>query len=117
MLAMKKGKEKTAEPRSEPRTLLEQYHSVEFSISSRDPLFQFRVRDVSPSGLGILVNKGSKALTFLKVGQILDMIYNPHKVDKTPERMKTEIRHITYLENGRFKGQYLVGLSIKNGSI
>ena len=31
-----------------------------------------------------------------------------------PESMKTEIRHITYLESGPFKGQNLVGLLVKN---
>lgn len=113
---MKKVKRKTAESRSEPRTVLDQYNSVEFSISKQDPVFQFRVRDVSPSGMGILLKSGSKALDYLKVGQVLVMKYNPEDSNGSSDKMKTEIRHITYLEDGRYRGQYLVGLLIKTGS-
>ena len=102
------------EGRSEARTFLDEYRSVEFSISRQYPAFQFRIRDVSPSGMGILINKASKALAYLKAGQVLDMTYHPENGKGVPESMKTEIRHITYLESGPFKGQYLVGLLVKN---
>ena len=113
---MKKVEKKTAESRSEPRTVPDQFDSVEFSISKQDPIFQFRVRDVSPSGIGILIKSGSKALDYLKVGQVIDMKYNPEDSNGLSDEMKTEIRHITYLEDGRYRGQYLVGLLIKTGS-
>jgi hypothetical protein len=114
---MGKTEKKMAETRSEPRTVvLDQYSSVEFSISKRDPVFQFRVRDISPSGIGILIKSGSKVLDYLKVWQVLDMKYNPEDSNSSAEEMKTEIRHITYLEDGRYRGQYLVGLLIKTGS-
>ncbi len=113
---MKQPPANPAEARSEPRTFLDHYCSVEFSISSYDPVFQFRVRDVSPSGLGILVNKDSKALQHLKAGTIFEMTYNPHNGKGPPEKLKTQIRHITYLEDGPFKGHYLVGLLVKNGT-
>ena len=113
---MKKAEKGTAENRSEPRNLVDQYRSVEFSISKTDPICQFSVRDVSPSGMGILLNSSSKTLKYLEVGQMLDMTYNPETEGGPPVRMKTEIRHITYLEDGRFKGQYLVGLLIKTES-
>jgi len=113
---MSKAEGKAVETRSEARTILNAYRSVEFSISSQDPAFQFRIRDISPSGVGILMNKSSRALAYLKVGKVLDMTYNPENGKGAPENMKTEIRHITYLESGPFKGQYLVGLLVKNGS-
>jgi hypothetical protein len=87
---------------------------VEFSLSKKDPIFQFRVRDISPSGMGVLVNEGSMALKYLKIGQVLDMKYNPADPDGSPEQMETEIRHITLLADGRYRGHYLVGLRIKN---
>ena len=62
--------------------------------------------------MGILVNKGSMALKYLKVGQVLLMKYNPENPDGSPEQIETEIRHIT-LTDGRFRGHYLVGLRIK----
>ena len=114
---MKNAQTKAVEARSEARTFLDAYRSVEFSISRQYPAFQFRIRDVSPSGMGILINKVSKALAYLKAGQVLDMTYHPENGKGAPESMKTEIRHITYLESGPFKGQYLVGLRIKNKSI
>lgn len=104
---------KMSENRSEPRTVLDEFSSVEFSISRQDPVFQFRVRDVSPSGMGILLNKDSKALEYLKVGQVLHMKYNPQNPDGSPREMETEIRHITPLEKGRYRGQYLVGILIR----
>jgi len=113
-LIMKKTEKKTEEHRSEPRTIPDQYRSVEFSLSKTDPIFQSRVQDVSPSGTGIVVNEGSIALKYLKVGQVIDMKYNPENPDDAPEQMKTEIKHITRIDDGRYRGHYLVGLSIKN---
>ncbi|MCP4576517.1 MAG: PilZ domain-containing protein [Deltaproteobacteria bacterium] len=113
---MKESEKKAAKNRSEPRMVPDQYTSVEFSISKQDPIFQFRVRDVSPSGMGILVNDGSMALKFLKVGQVLNMKYNPADPYDSPEQMETEIRHITLLDTGRYRGHHLVGLLIKKGS-
>jgi len=111
---VKKPEKETANNRSEPRTILDRYRSVEFSLSKKDPIFQFRVRDISPSGMGILVNEGSKALKYLKVGQVLLMKYNPENPGGSPEQMETEIRHITLVADGRYRGHYLVGLRIKN---
>lgn len=113
---MNKAEGVAVEGRSEARTILDAYCSVEFSISRQDPAFQFQIRDVSPVGMGILINKASKALACLKAGQVLDMTYHPENGKGAPENMKTEIRHITYLESGPFKGQYLVGLLVKNRS-
>ena len=100
---MKNAQTKAVEARSEARTFLDAYRSVEFSISRQDPVLQFRIRDLSPSGMGILMNKASKALAYLRVGQLIDMTYNPENGKGTPENMKTEIRHITYLEAARSK--------------
>jgi hypothetical protein len=56
------------------------------------------------------------ALKYLEVGQVLNMKYNPADPDGSPERMETEIKHITLLDKGRYRGHYLVGLLIKSGS-
>ena len=87
----KKGREK----RSEPRKILDQYFSVEFSISKMLPIYQFKIRDVSPPGIGILVNESSAVLDHLEVGAVLEMKYNPRNSADLPEYLKTEIRHIT----------------------
>ena len=113
---MKEAEQDIKEQRSEERTILNHYRSVEFSLKKADPVLQFRVRDVSPSGMGILVNDRSEALKHLKVGQVLNMTYNPEEPGDSPINMQTEIRHITPMEEGRFKGHTLVGLLVKSGS-
>jgi hypothetical protein len=101
-----------SEKRSEPRKILDQYYSVEFSISKMLPVYQFKVRDISPSGIGILVNESSAVLDHLEVGNVLEMKYNPRNSSDLPEYLKTEIRHITKIEEGKYKGHYLVGMLI-----
>jgi len=113
-LIMEKIEKKTAEERSEPRTILDQYRSVEFSLNKENPIFQFRVRDISPSGMGILVNEGSMALKYLEVWQVFPMTYNPESPDCASKQIETEIRHITRVTEGRYRGNYLVGLCVKN---
>jgi len=107
-----KNGEQGPEKRSEPRRILDQYYSVEFSISSTLPVHQFKVRDVSPSGIGILVNESSAVLDHLEVGNVLEMKYNPMNSSDLPEYLKTEIKHITKIEQGQYKGHYLIGMLI-----
>lgn len=99
------------EERREPRSPASQYSSVEFSASKVSPVHQFKLRDISASGMGILVKEDSAVLTDLKVGDTLDMKYYPLDLSE-PEHMNTEIRHITKAEEERFKGHYFVGLLI-----
>jgi len=101
-----------SEKRLEPRKILEDYYSVEFEISPELPIHQFRIRDVSPSGMGILVNGKSAVLERLKVGDILEMKYNPAKPLDSAEHLRTEIRHITTIDAGPFRGHYLVGIKV-----
>ena len=106
------------EKRSEPRLIADQYCSVEFSISKREPDYIFEIRDTSSSGLCIIVKEGSAILNHLRVGDIMDMKYYYPKNAKSPELIKTEIKHITKDNLGRYKGNYLVGLSVvKKGSL
>ena len=101
-----------SERRTEPRQILKDYYSVEFTVSPELPVHQFRIRNMSPCGLAILVNETSAALKTLKAGDIVEMKYNPVKPSDPAEHLKTKIRHITRLENGPFTGHYLVGIRI-----
>ncbi len=100
------------ENRFEPRKIAEAYYSVEFAFKRDLPLYQFKVRDMSPGGLGILANEGSAALKRLAVGDVLEMKYNPVNREDSAVYLKTEIRHITRLEQSPFKGHYLVGIQV-----
>ena len=105
------NKREGEERRSETRSIADQYCSVEFSTSKVEPNYQFKIRDVSSSGLCILVNNRSAVLNHLHVGDIMDMKYYQVKRSERPELIKTKIKHITKDDRGRYKGNYLVGLS------
>ena len=50
-------------------------------------------------------------MSHLKVGDLLDMEYYSEKGKGPIDQAKTQIKHITKNEQGRFGGHYLVGLS------
>lgn len=100
------------EKRSEPRIILDQYYSVEFSLPGTGNIYKFKLRDLSSSGLCILVNETSAVTKHLKVEDTLDMTFHPPKPSTPVESLKTKIMHITKSEQAPFKGHYLVGLAI-----
>jgi hypothetical protein len=100
------------EKRSEPRLAPGQYHSVEIPIKGLPYTYQFKIWDRSSKGVCVVVKEGSEFLQYLKVGDIFDMKYYGEDPREPAESLKTEVRHITKDEEGRFKGHYLVGISI-----
>lgn len=107
--------EKTAvdnftEIRSELRTILDKYYSVQFSLSKMDPTYLFKLRDISSNGLCILVKQDSTVLRQLNEGDILDMEYNPTRSSGPTKLLKTQITSKNCYD--RFKGHSLVELMI-----
>ena len=100
------------EKRSEPRTIVDQYYSVEFLLKETGNIYKFKLRDLSSRGLCILVNESSAVLKHLKAGETLDMQYHPPEPSSPAESLKTQIRHITKNEEAQFKGHFLIGLYI-----
>ncbi len=98
--------------RSERASITDQYYSLEFSIKKSVFVYQFKIWDISPKGICVLVKEDSGLLNQLKVGDILDLKYYRTDPLKSAEYLKTEITYITKDDTGRFKGVYLVGLSI-----
>ena len=98
--------------RSEPRKIVDQYYSVEFSLDGLESLYQFKIWDVSSMGMCVLVKEDSAVVGHLKVGEQLDTKYYSTDSANPIEFLKSEIRHITKAGQGRFKGHYLVGLAI-----
>lgn len=103
------------EKRSEPRTVIDQYYSLDFSIGNESFLYQFKIWDLSSRGICLLIKEDSPVLDHLKVGDIVQMKYYEADSSKPGEYLKTEIIHITKDEEGRFKGHYIVGISILEG--
>jgi hypothetical protein len=100
------------ERRSETRAADSRYYSVQFTTEGLDSFYQFKLWNISPKGLCILVNENSEVLNHLRVGDTISMTYYLSNQQGAFEKMNTEIKHITKNEDGRFRGHYLVGLSI-----
>lgn len=103
---------KGVERRSESRSIVDKYSSVELSTSNLLFVYQFKIWETSTSGMSILVKEDSAVLEQIKVGDVLDMKYYPVDSSEEPVSLKTEIKHITKDDQHRFKDHYLVGLTI-----
>ena len=100
------------ERRSEPRDIVDKFYSVEFSLKGIDFVYQFKLWNMSSKGMCVLIKEDSVVLEHLKAGDIVDMKYYSSDSLSPTEHLQTEIRHITKDDEGRFKGHFLVGLSI-----
>jgi len=98
--------------RSKHRNIMDRYHSVEFSLSGSAFVYQFKIWDLSSKGICVLVKEDSDLLNHLNVGDIFNLKYYKNDSSQPIEYLRTEIRHINKDDKGRFKGLYLVGLSI-----
>jgi hypothetical protein len=103
---------KDPERRAEPRSTKLPAHRVEIKFPSI-PVYQLKVRDVSPSGAGIVVRADSKFLTMVRIGQELNVNFlAPADHATLSGQCRLRIEHISELESGRFKGHHVVGISI-----
>ncbi len=100
-----------------PRTLVNQYYSVQITVAKESPTYQFKLRDISEGGLCIAVRRDSEILPRLEVGQIHRMRYAPAGVRGELKDILTKIRHITLCREGPYKDHCLVGLSIVDHEI
>ncbi len=98
--------------RIEPRIICHGNASVEFIPGNGKMFYQFKLRDFSSKGFGILVKKDSKVLKLLKTGDILDIKYHSEEATLSPVSHKTQIKHISEPDPGKFKDHMLVGLLI-----
>jgi len=104
------GHEET-DKRTQLRSYIEPYDTetvLEFSLDGMTR--RFNLLDTSPGGMGMLVSKkDSDILGRLGTGEQIRMEY------KTPVAsmdMCFEIRHISHIERGKYKGYHQVGLCL-----
>jgi hypothetical protein len=102
----------TGERRKELRTDAKQFYSVEIYIREITRRYQFKLRDISEKGMGILVKEDSLILDHLGTGKILPMRYHPLRGPVLSEELNTRIQHVTRCESGRYHGHFVVGLQI-----
>jgi hypothetical protein len=102
---------KPKDRRQEDRAYVEPYTTntfLEFTLSNRT--HRCLLLDVSPGGLGMLISHTEKEiLQHLRPGARISMAYT------SPEAtvpMSFEIRHITEIKRGKFRGHFQVGLCL-----
>jgi hypothetical protein len=103
------------EKRREKRFTINEYYSVEFLVSGIGCLYQCKLYNISKHGICILVKEGSPILNHFQEGDMLDMRYYKPDDRYPTDYLKTEVRHITPSNNGKFKAHVLVGLKLLEG--
>jgi hypothetical protein len=95
---------------SESKSILKKYYSVQFHLNGMDEAYLFKLRNIPSKGLCILVKEDSPVLNKLKIGDILNMEYNPPESSDSPKLLKTQVA--SKISYHRSTGHSLVGLSI-----
>jgi hypothetical protein len=80
-----------AEFRTEAKTFLNEFYSVQFFLNDKEILYQFKLRNISSNGPCILVKQDSPVFTELQVGDILDMEYSKSESSGASKLFKTKI--------------------------
>ena len=101
----------TGEKRARPRSIELKNYRIEIKLIDQ-PIYQFRVTDVSTKGAGLLILADSFFLNMIKIGQIVNANFISPKGSNPSGMYKTEIKHITKPQKGMNKGHCLVGVSI-----
>lgn len=99
------------EERSTERKYVEPYKTNIFLIfSTNDKSYRFNLLDISPKGIGMLVEKGDEdVLNFFTQGDMINMEYSSRE---TEIPMDFIVKHITSIERGDLIGHYQIGLEL-----
>ena len=101
----------TEDRRSEIRQIAKDCYSAEVRLVGV-PVHEVKLKDLSSKGASILFKDNSSLFNHLRVGQDLSVKYFFEDRSKPSEIFQAKVKHITEVNEGRFKGYYLAGLSI-----
>lgn len=99
-----------AEHRSEAKTILDEFYSVQFFLKGKGIFYQFKLRNASSNRPCILVKMDSPVFKELQVGDILDMKYNNPELLDASRLFKTQIT--SKKSHDHYTGYSIVELSI-----
>ena len=90
------------------------FYSVEFGVDGIKYPYQFKLWNGYSGARFVLVKENSKIIRRLHAGDVFNMKYHSIDSNSPSEFIDTEITDIIREDKGRFKGHYLVELSILN---
>jgi hypothetical protein len=103
--------EMAEERRSEKRQAVKNSYRAELRMVGV-PIYEMRLKDLSSKGACILFDESSSLMNALHIGQTFKIKYFFEDRSKPSDTFEAEVKHITKVKEGRFKGYYSAGLSI-----
>jgi hypothetical protein len=103
---------KTGNQRSDAQSILNECYSVQFLLNGELPSYLFKLRNNSSNKPYILVKQDSYVFRDLKVGDVLDMEFNPPRSLGGGKTFKTIIT--SKIPHKHYNGHSIVELSIIN---
>jgi len=113
---MREQKEKNQKPHNinlKPQIQSPLFHSVELSIDGLEFSYHFKIWDINSNAMNIIIKEDSAIINRLKPGNRFNSKYYSDNGSYPMVELNTEISHITKAEDGKFKGHYIVGLTIE----
>ena len=99
------------EKRSETRRDKLRNYRIEIKLVG-EPIYQFRVMNVTTKGAGILIKDDSAFLKMIEIGQVVDVNFISPEGSRPSGMYSAEISHITKFDQKERHGHRLVGISI-----
>lgn len=93
-------------------TGLEKPKSVEFFIDELNRIYQFKVWGNTLTSMFVLVREDSEIVGRIGVGKVYEMKYYSFDESQPVKNLNTQIKYFDKIDQGRFKGHYLTGLSV-----
>lgn len=95
-----------------PRAPVLSEHMMEFVLPGT-PIYELKLRDISETGAGAIVNPQSKLLGMVRVGQELRVrLITPRGSRYRPGPYRGRIIQITEVSEGAYRGHVLLGISL-----
>ena len=92
---------------------LDKSKRVEVYISGLDQIYQFRVWGDTLTSMFVLVKEDSALVSQFGVGNAYEMTFYGIDPSQPRKNVTTRIKYFDKIDQGRFKGHYLTGLSIE----
>ena len=101
----------TDEKRSDHRAATSRNYRIEIKFVG-EPIYQFRLINVTSEGESILIKEDSAFLGLIEVGQIAEVNFISPKGSNPSGTYQIQVKHISELNDKMYKGHRLVGIAI-----